>query len=788
MALDTSALAFLIIRLVRILRALLHFTILAFLDRFLPTWLAISLIILDLLLRFSKVENVISQAVDSPPMGRLGCCAIVTGSAVAWALCTATRFRLVLYNGLLDHFLGVVIATLLDLFNDEPPTRTSQDWLVQRDSAVLYGIATYVLTHREVALHIISWSASYVFISVICYITPLLLLRGYMGHTDLLYRIISWPLSAFGTLMTSSLDIYSLGVAILVYFIPNHVDRILSRRNQERRRHRGAPAYIYDPLGAQEIRLLQLQRRFWIFEDNIKTTIIHCRLDSAPNYEAISYHWGSNERTDEILIYDRGVPMRFPVTKSAFDLLLARRSIWRKRTIWIDAICINQNNDLEKATQVQCMREIYQRASRVIIFPSSDWFARAAAPLLQELHMGAQISDDSVRSLRKMAIGQRDSRKWRTILGLFTNDYFSRIWVAQEIAVGRDVQLYYGGHYIPWFLYHKVVSQMADQPSRDLIATGVEGNLQTWHNSSTYENITAFSVLRKDSPYDVRHDGQLRLELVILSTSKFEATNPRDQIFAILGISDYADSDLLKVDYEKSTEKVLEDATRYLLLEQAQPAIDVLCLAGIGFSANRLAVPSWVVERSEDRYCIQYTDPRQNEDCFRASGTRVASITAGETSGTIYVRGVLLKDKIRYLSSAGVFNFGNIRPELMAQSQDGVSFETTDEVLEALWNKLEPKDLGNYLPLRYLASFMEACFGRCFVMTETGRLCLGPPLTQVGDAIFIPFGAQTAYIVRWGRSQKFVDSYELIGEAYAQGAMMGEAMGHGGDELVIMLV
>ena len=88
---------------------------------------------------------------------------------------------------------------------------------------------------------------------------------------------------------------------------------------------------------------------------------------------------------------------------------------------------------------------------------------------------------------------------------------------------------------------------------------------------------------------------------------------------------------------------------------------------------------------------------------------------------------------------------------------------------------------------QYESSVVEACIGRGFGITKQGRMCLLPPLTQIGDEVFIPYGARTPFVVRRVQMPKDVGTYELVGEAYVQGIMMGEALISGGLDTVIEL-
>ncbi|KAH7384543.1 heterokaryon incompatibility, partial [Pyrenochaeta sp. MPI-SDFR-AT-0127] len=75
-------------------------------------------------------------------------------------------------------------------------------------------------------------------------------------------------------------------------------------------------------------------------------------------YEAISYTWGSGDTTEEILV--DGCTKK--VTKSLYEILTGYSSLFLPKLLWIDALCIDQKNDVEKSQQVPLMNKIYRNA------------------------------------------------------------------------------------------------------------------------------------------------------------------------------------------------------------------------------------------------------------------------------------------------------------------------------------------------------------------------------------------------------------------------------------------
>lgn len=100
-------------------------------------------------------------------------------------------------------------------------------------------------------------------------------------------------------------------------------------------------------------------------------------IDHVLPYEALSYHWGSGDASLKIKIYTEGFPGSFRVRRNLHEALNQLRLPDRPRRLWIDAICINQDDNDEKNAQVSLMAEVYSKASSVCVWlgeasPDSD--------------------------------------------------------------------------------------------------------------------------------------------------------------------------------------------------------------------------------------------------------------------------------------------------------------------------------------------------------------------------------------------------------------------------------
>ncbi|KAF2679666.1 HET-domain-containing protein, partial [Lentithecium fluviatile CBS 122367] len=103
---------------------------------------------------------------------------------------------------------------------------------------------------------------------------------------------------------------------------------------------------------------------------------IHCSLELArlydpclPLFEAVSYTWADLNGDDTLSdrVYLDSDHRILPATRNCVAALRRFRTA-QDRLLWVDAICINQVDLAERATQVGLMREIYSFAGRVIVY------------------------------------------------------------------------------------------------------------------------------------------------------------------------------------------------------------------------------------------------------------------------------------------------------------------------------------------------------------------------------------------------------------------------------------
>jgi hypothetical protein len=163
---------------------------------------------------------------------------------------------------------------------------------------------------------------------------------------------------------------------------------------------------------------------------------ITCSLKTIPldeaegQYEAISYVWG--KRDDFTYVDCDG--KKFPVKTNLHDALQTFRHTTEKRSLWADAICINQKDHTEKGYQVRRMGEIYRKASRVLCWLGKDTQGVAKSCLALVRKAYGQIArewqdgwdfENLQNDLKLPDLTKEDWIKFRSLLSLA---WFERLW------------------------------------------------------------------------------------------------------------------------------------------------------------------------------------------------------------------------------------------------------------------------------------------------------------------------------------------------------------------------
>lgn len=402
-------------------------------------------------------------------------------------------------------------------------------------------------------------------------------------------------------------------------------------------------SYNYSPLAhAREIRLIRFGSSFERPEGrDIQISLLSQHLDTSPSYHALSYTWGDPRSSHDSKIQAGNYPqsqtgnetlsvscagMPIPVTT---NLLMALSNISRSPQLrlqlwWIDAVCINQADDKERSAQVSIMGSIYSKASMVVVWlgrtgDDADAYAHLETTLIGPLldlkaqegsgHVSKYHLDDD-KLWEKLHLDKRDFPLplWEKVNKFLSRAWFSRGWVVQEVSLARAITVLCGHRELSWdsligFAGIHSEARWFQEPDVKLSARGQE----QWGSASwQLQTLLRMRVdaLREESTHIddnglvVKDDLPTRFRRIIKRGRQFETGDPRDKIYAFLGLASLHrenDQRFLRPDYSKPTQVIYTEAAAYLIDQTSSLRSLTSCEGGKFRSHSSVSgLPSWV--------------------------------------------------------------------------------------------------------------------------------------------------------------------------------------------------
>jgi hypothetical protein len=174
-----------------------------------------------------------------------------------------------------------------------------------------------------------------------------------------------------------------------------------------------------------------------------------------PGFVAVSYRWGTEEYVFPIELNGHV----FMVRDNLYNFLLQMASEKSKDWFFVDAICINQDYNLEKASQVNMMGAIYKNAAKVLVWMGSEPVGELSA------------DDEDAELLRAVS----------------TNRFWTRLWPIQEVLLARRLVVRLGRKQVPWW---RIVSKNSSMLKADKTDRPVRPPVENvWFLQSTPENL-----------------------------------------------------------------------------------------------------------------------------------------------------------------------------------------------------------------------------------------------------------------------------------------------------------
>ena len=602
----------------------------------------------------------------------------------------------------------------------------------------------------------------------------------------LLYLLNTWIRDSFGW------DVYGRNIASLLT-MGNNFSRIYEHLN-------------YSSCEFRLVAVLPSE----LAKDPILCELKRVTLQDSPDYEALSYAWGDSKQRSWIKIngYNLQITARLEMA-----LRQLRSYSGEKRILWIDAICINQADDEERTHQVRQMREIYNRAQQVLVWlAASEYPSSGVAALVSALagirSVTASLEDPTViGGLADHLLDNvfNDKNDWSGLVMMLKDPWWNRAWIVQELVFAQSVVILLGDIPIIWTAFEQCMTLLfvftihAFHPG---LAKGFyENDDEPPGLTQRGQDLKYITSLRPSQLIELRqHMRDVKsMSLLRLLAQNWNrgATDPRDKVFALLGLATDEHSSSVVPDYSKPVDHVYRKVVQDII--ERQQNLDVLSCGGL--YSHGSTFPSWCPNWTSDGYrpireAIQFID--RDERWFNSAGgtlpdfsfsadlnVLVASgfkVDTVKTIGQVQKnRHVLLLEVLSQCKEVGIVPTGDedvyqtgepwveaVEQTMLFGGSDG--FENLGETLTidgSLSGPIDLKSLKGLSPsdpedamdndrgprtrhetFRRTLRRDMSMWGRLVFSTEQGFLGNASPNIREGDVVVILLGGRTPFILR----------------------------------------
>jgi hypothetical protein len=357
--------------------------------------------------------------------------------------------------------------------------------------------------------------------------------------------------------------------------------------------------------------------------------------NNPPPFTALSYMWGDETKTTILKV--NGVTKSVTVNlgaaikqiRNSHPSVLVSEFQARTHTdpdgkfgfcLWADALCINQDDNLDKSYQVPLMGRIYPSARQVISYIGDEMELedlQLAFRVFETIHLGVHrnISDDthdSVRNIEELPWLQKypwlleaedtyepHDRAWQTIDTFFRQEYFTRLWVQQEMGLARELFFFSRGLYINM---HPVIHFVAwknslkngtgtQPPFMPPVAWMILTN--PWLRFTSFD-VYSLIVESLSTENLTREDMKTNFFDLVMMAAPFLAKSPLDKVFALSALPGAE----ISINYDMPARDLYQ---KFVEKYSIEPRKDLTFLHYCGRQSSRsdLGLPSWVPDLSQ---------------------------------------------------------------------------------------------------------------------------------------------------------------------------------------------
>jgi hypothetical protein len=459
-------------------------------------------------------------------------------------------------------------------------------------------------------------------------------------------------------------------------------------------------------------------------------------------------------------------------------------STWKnaRKYLWIDGLCINQKDYDERAARVRMMPKIYSNASLLVI-----WLGSAAIELeeittktfdeITEGFADAKAKNSSISLSEWM--DQTPLEKGvheciaNSLLMMLNSPWFSRTWIRQEYILGgfgkdlsevQPILVCYGrSRFRDFFpIVMNLFGAWTSPSNHKFIFPGLTNyptRPQLWNLAQIESSRQFFYAYQNQKPTPDRLLTRTML-LRLVSEGQFQATDPRDLIYSVLGLveacfyhgEDFIPSALV-IDYRAPIEAVYSSFVREIV--ENTKRLDILSFCGgDGKSIEQSWVPNW----------SQFSIP------FDSKHGRLAEyIRTGTQMYATYL------ENLPFNATPGPFCDAHFADDLSTLTVSGFLWTeiTTETVLLHDEQDEQLRSFRRELILKSTsinAANYRGRNGLC-VNDRVDIVCTRFGIPRPGDLVCLILGCAAPIVLR-----PVENHYKVLGEAYVPGIMYGDAI------------
>lgn len=353
---------------------------------------------------------------------------------------------------------------------------------------------------------------------------------------------------------------------------------------------------VYNPthqdFGAQQPIIFPDELRVLVVEPGSGADEIRCRRVNVAQswrtrYDALSYTWGDETQREDIVVDG----LRTSVTQNLHSALKHLRHPRRTRTLWVDALCINQGDAEEREEQVRKMGSIYSQARRVVI-----WLGEETKEVQGAMALVKEVGASWRYSSKPQDMPKKSYSDFAPVFALLRRPWFQRTWIIQEAVLARDSVLVCGHETIPWKTFTECCDSKAFHelvpPDDEEVEHGLRAIAMIMHGR--HEAHTKFIRRGKKK---LKYEPDFRLMSTLYETRGFQCKDDRDRIYSLLSMVTNVepDDETIKPNYTASPEDVFEAVARWDI--EKNQSLEILSYCS-GVRGEHADLPSWVPDFS----------------------------------------------------------------------------------------------------------------------------------------------------------------------------------------------